>query len=78
MMKSLGADRVIDYTKENFTKNEEKYEVSFDTVGKSSFWSAIKSLNKKGHLLLANAGISTIKGEAVTSIFINKKLCPGK
>ena len=37
LVKSLGADRVIDYMKEDFTKDEEKYNFVFDTVGKSSF-----------------------------------------
>lgn len=46
MVKSLGADRVIDYTKEDFTKDEQTYDIVFDAVGKSSF-SRCKNLLKK-------------------------------
>lgn len=46
-MKSLGADKVVDYTAEDFTKDDQLYEVVLDAVGKSSF-SLCKKLLKPG------------------------------
>ena len=57
MVKSLGADKVIDYTKEDFTKNGRSYDIIFDTVGKSSFSRCMKSLNENGTYILANPGL---------------------
>ena len=48
LVKSLGADRVIDYTKEDFTKNGEKYHVIFDAVGKHSFKRSRNSMEPGG------------------------------
>jgi NADPH:quinone reductase-like Zn-dependent oxidoreductase len=60
MISSIGADHVVDYTKENFTKNEKRYDVIFDTVGRSSF-SALKNLLKaEGYLLLGNPSFSQL------------------
>lgn len=55
LLKSLGADQVIDYTKEDFTKNGETYDVIFDTVKTISISRTLKSLNKKGILILSAA-----------------------
>ena len=48
MVKSLGADHVIDYTKEDFSSREERYDVIFDTVGKFPKSKASKLLMPNG------------------------------
>jgi len=48
MVKSLGADHVIDYTREDFTKNGETYDIIYDTVGKTSFAKCKDSLTQEG------------------------------
>jgi len=48
LVKSLGADEVIDYTKEDFTKSGQTYDIIFDTVGKSSFSRCKGSLKQRG------------------------------
>jgi NADPH:quinone reductase-like Zn-dependent oxidoreductase len=48
VVKSLGADQVIDYTKEDFTKNGRTYDIIFDTVGKSPFSRCKDSLTENG------------------------------
>ncbi|UCH59606.1 MAG: NAD(P)-dependent alcohol dehydrogenase [Anaerolineales bacterium] len=54
MLRSLGADRVIDYTREDFTKNSQVYDVIFDVVGTLSFSRSAKSIKRDGTYLLAN------------------------
>ena len=51
MVRSLGADKVIDYTKEDFTKNGQTYDIIFDTVIKTSFSRCKSSLKKRGFYL---------------------------
>ena len=46
-MKTLGADEIIDYTKENFTETKQQFDVILDAVGKSTFFKC-KSILKKG------------------------------
>jgi NADPH:quinone reductase-like Zn-dependent oxidoreductase len=56
-VKSLGADRVIDYTKEDFTQNGQVYDVVFDTVGKTSVLRTKGSLKEQGWYLLTTFGL---------------------
>ncbi|MHA2248803.1 MAG: NAD(P)-dependent alcohol dehydrogenase [Candidatus Kariarchaeaceae archaeon] len=55
LVKSLGADTVIDYTQEDFTQNNERYDVIFDAVGKTSSSRCKNSLKEKGHYLSVNS-----------------------
>ena len=56
LVKHLGADRVIDYTAEDFTKDEQTYEVVFDAVGKSSFGRCKRLLKPHGIYLSSDLG----------------------
>jgi len=58
MLRSIGAGRVIDYTKEDFTRSGETYHVIFDVVGKSSLSRSMRSLKPAGRYLLANPDLS--------------------
>jgi NADPH:quinone reductase-like Zn-dependent oxidoreductase len=59
MLRSIGADHVIDYTQEDFTKNSQTYDVIIDVVGKSSFSGSIRSLKQDGRYVL---GVLTLPG----------------
>ena len=77
VMKSIGADNVIDYTKEEFNKNGETYDVIFDVIGKSSFSSCIGSLNKNGIYLIANPKMVLINREKRAAKKSGKKYISG-
>jgi NADPH:quinone reductase-like Zn-dependent oxidoreductase len=62
LVKSLGADLVIDYTQEDFTKNGQTYDIIFDTVGKTTFSQCENSLKKNGFYLHAVMTFSAVKG----------------
>jgi len=57
MLRSIGADHVIDYTQEDFTKSGQTYDVILDTIGKSSFSGSLRSLKENGTYLNANPGL---------------------
>lgn len=57
MLRSLGAAQVIDYTREDFSKNGQTYDVILDTVDKSRFSSTLRSLKENGTYLNARPGL---------------------
>jgi NADPH:quinone reductase-like Zn-dependent oxidoreductase len=77
LVKSLGADKVIDYTKEDFLQNSETYDIIFDTVGKSSFSRCKSSLKKNGLYLLTTGSLINYVLMLWTSMIGGKKLLCG-
>ncbi len=77
LVKSLGAHHVIDYTKEDFTRNGDIYDVIFDTVNKVSFSRSVKSLSKGGILILSSAGMPEMLNGFWTSLTSSKKVLTG-
>ena len=73
-VKSLGADKVIDYTKEDFTKSGETYDLIFDILGKSSFSRCKRSLKKNGRYLLASFHMRQLFQMLGTKIIGSKKV----
>jgi len=61
LVKSLGADHVIDYRKEDFAQREERYDVIFDTVGKSSKANCKKALKPNGVFI-------TVDGQGIAKV----------
>jgi len=77
MLRSIGADHVIDYTQEDFTKSAETYDVIFDVMGKSSFSGSVSSLKQNGRYLLGNPGLTQIVRGRWTSMRSSKKVIIG-
>jgi len=77
LVKSIGADNVIDYTKTDFAKNGETYDIIFDTVNKIPFSKGLKSLNKNGILILSSAGMPEMLKGFWTSMTSSKKVLTG-
>jgi len=76
LVKSLGANNVIDYQTEDFTKTEEKFEFIFDAVGKSSFGQCKPLLTEKGIYISTELGKNgeNIVFALLTPLFGGKKL----
>ncbi len=77
MVKSLGADKTIDYTKEDFTKSGETYDLIFDAVGKTSFSGCKSSLKQKGIFLPVLMDLPEIVQIIWTSMTSSKKVKGG-
>ena len=73
LVKSLGADKVIDYTQQNFTSLDQKYDIIYDTVGLSSFSDCKDVLTKNGIYISPVLGLPLLADMIYTSLFGKKK-----
>lgn len=77
LVRSLGAHEVVDYTRQDFTQNGERYDVIFDTVGRSSFFRCKGSLRDGGRYLLTVGGPRHYFLDLWTRLFSRKRLIHG-
>ena len=73
MVQSLGADKVIDYTQEDFTKSGQTYDIIFDAVAKNSFSHCKGALNNKGIYLTTGITLPLLLQMLWTSKIGSKK-----
>ena len=73
LVRSLGADELIDYRKEDFTKSGRKFDYAFDTVGKSSFKKCKKILSERGIYLSPVLKVPLLAEMLKTSLSKKKK-----
>lgn len=78
LIESLGADNIYDYTKKDFTKENDKYDFIFDAVGKSTFGKCLSLLKEKGVYISSELGpySQNIFYPLLTSILSKKVIFP--
>lgn len=79
MLQSLGADKVIDYSKEDFSKSGDNYDIILDTVGKSPFKGSVRSLKKNGkYIRVVHMALGPILKGIWISMTSSKKVIGGQ
>lgn len=69
MLRGIGADHFIDYTRDDFTRNRQTYDVIFNMVARNSFAKSVKILKPKGRYLTGNPKVSDMLRSILTSWF---------
>ncbi|MCF7624215.1 MULTISPECIES: NAD(P)-dependent alcohol dehydrogenase [Bacillaceae] len=77
LVKSLGADKVIDYTEEDFTERQERYDIIFDAVGKSSKATCKKALTLNGRYVSVE-GQGIVKERTEDLLFLKELIETGE
>lgn len=76
MVKSIGADRVVDYTRESFADSGDRYDIVFDTVGKAAFGDCVRAAKQDGIYLTSAADLRHMLGRLWLSL--TRPLTSGK
>ncbi|MEJ2208733.1 MAG: NAD(P)-dependent alcohol dehydrogenase [Anaerolineae bacterium] len=77
MLRAIGADDVIDYTRQDFSRSGRTWNVIMDVIGKSSFSGSMKSLSPKGRYLLVNPRVSHMVRGLWSGITSGKRVIAG-
>ncbi len=76
MVRSIGADHVIDYTKENFTKNPQRYDIVLDNIGNHSLSACKRVLNPGRKLVIVGGSVRHMIAALLRNPFTNRKAIP--
>ena len=74
MLRNIGADHFVDYTKEDFTNCDNTYDVIFSMVAKTSYSSCIRALKPGGRYVMANPKLSDMLRSPISSRFSGRKV----
>jgi NADPH:quinone reductase-like Zn-dependent oxidoreductase len=77
LVRSLGADKIVDYSKEDFTQSHDAYDIIFDTIGKSSFAHCRKALKAKGKYIVTVMTLTSLLQSLISTFGNNKKIIFG-
>ena len=73
-MRDIGADHFVDYTREDFTKRGDTYDVIFSMVAQTSYSSCVRTLKPGGRYIMANPKLSDMLRSPVTSWLSDRKV----
>lgn len=77
LVASLGADEVIDYTRQDFSQTGQKYDVVMDTVGTAPYFESKKVLKRDGRLLLVMGGLSDMLRAPLVALMSQRRIVAG-